>query len=447
MGLFAAVSCRLFHEGFGVVAAGLYRTTAGSALAHFAAFLVPTTLMGMSLPFLVQGHRARHRLGLARDRRALRHQRARRRSGALLAPWVLVRYLGMEGAVLLGRSREPAGRGGRAAHRAPRRCSRIARSGPTPPRRRVPRAPRAFGLCLLLYGLSGFLALSLEILWFRVMDVGVKSTAYTFGTVLALYLLGLGAGSLAGGRRAARLEQPLATFLDFQLLLLASAGAGARAPRAGCRPATPVYAWFFEYWRQEGFFHLGADWNAATLLRLYALLPLALFGAAHAAHGPLVRGAAAGRPGRPRGERPQGRAAAGRQHRRLHRRAACVTGLAAARAARARRAACACWWRAAGSCSCCCGRAQPRGARGPWLRAAALAARAAGAAVERRAVAAAARHRRAASRSAFIGEDASAVSAMFQGRGRALARHGQRPAAQLAALRGDPHAARRACRR
>jgi SAM-dependent methyltransferase len=44
-------------------------------------------------------------------------------------------------------------------------------------------------------------------------------------------------------------------------------------------PATPVYRWFFDYWRHDPFFQLGADWNAGALARLYALLPLALFGA------------------------------------------------------------------------------------------------------------------------------------------------------------------------
>ena len=45
-----------------------------------------------------------------------------------------------------------------------------------------------------IYALSGFIALSLEIVWFRVLDVAVKSTAFTFGTVLAIYLLGSAAG-------------------------------------------------------------------------------------------------------------------------------------------------------------------------------------------------------------------------------------------------------------
>lgn len=277
VGLFAAVSCRLFHEGFGELAAGLYRTTAGSALAHFTAFLVPTTLMGMSLPFLVRAT-VRDTDTASRVIAALYGVNVLgAATGALLAPWVLVRYLGMEGAVLTGALANLlaaaaallTARGGLLEGRAGGTTTGEAPRAATP--------PPAFGLCLLLYGLSGFLALSLEILWFRVMDVSVKSTAYTFGTVLALYLLGLGAGSLVGGRRSARLERPLATFLDYQLLLLAAAGT-ALALVARMPPGTPLFGWFFEYWRQEGFFHLGADWTAATLLRLYALLPLALFG-------------------------------------------------------------------------------------------------------------------------------------------------------------------------
>jgi spermidine synthase len=109
------------------------------------------------------------------------------------------------------------------------------------------------------------------------MDVAVKSTAYTFGTVLALYLLGLGLGSLVGGRRAARLERPLVAFLDLQLLLLVCAGL-ALALVARLPPATPVYGFFFDYWRHEPFFHLGADWTLSTLAGLYGLLPLTLFG-------------------------------------------------------------------------------------------------------------------------------------------------------------------------
>jgi predicted membrane-bound spermidine synthase len=48
-----------------------------------------------------------------------------------------------------------------------------------------------------LYALAGFIALSLEILWFRILGVILKSDAFTFGYLLAIYLIGLGLGSLA----------------------------------------------------------------------------------------------------------------------------------------------------------------------------------------------------------------------------------------------------------
>ena len=109
------------------------------------------------------------------------------------------------------------------------------------------------------------------------MDVGVKSTAYTFGTVLSLYLLGLGAGSLVGGRRAARLERPLAAFLDFQLLLLGAAGA-ALALVAGCRRRRRSTPGSSSTGGRRPSSTSAPTGTPRTLLRLYALLPLALFG-------------------------------------------------------------------------------------------------------------------------------------------------------------------------
>ena len=274
VGLFAAVSCRLYSDGFGALAAGLYRSTAGAALAHFAAFLLPTALMGMSLPFLVRATvretgKAARVIGTLYGVNALGAS-----AGALLAPWVLVRFLGMEGAVLAGTAANLVAAA--AALAAGHREEEGEPAVPAPPAPATSPAG-SFGLWTLLYALSGVVALSFEVLWFRLMDVGAKSTAFTFGTVLCIFLLGLGAGSLAGGRRAEGLARPLEAFLDYQLLLLAVA-AGAVVLLARLPPGTPVYSWFFDYWRQDPFFQLGADWDAGALARLYGLLPLALFG-------------------------------------------------------------------------------------------------------------------------------------------------------------------------
>jgi spermidine synthase len=278
VGFFAALSCRLYYDGFGTLAASLYRTNAGTALADFAAFLPPTTLMGMSLPFLVRAT-VRETASASRvigDLYGVNVLGAA--AGALLAPWVLVRYFGMEGAAIAGSAANFAAAAAAlvAGHREARagETATPTTSGPAPAG-----APRAGSLRLwtLLYAASGFVALSLEVVWFRLMDVGLKSMAFTFGTVLCIYLLGLGAGSLVGGRRAARLARPLEAFLDYQLLILVVAG-GAAALLVWLPPGTPVYRWFFDYWRQEPFFQLGADWNPGALARLYGLLPLTLFG-------------------------------------------------------------------------------------------------------------------------------------------------------------------------
>ncbi len=276
VGLLAAVSCGFYYDWLARHASFLYSSTTGMAVAHFLALLVPTGLMGMSLPFLVRAmvadtEAASRTIGTLYGTNVLGAS-----LGALLAPWVLIRFFGMEGATRWGVAANllaaaAAVLAGRIGPGAPdtkaeveERPARVTRS-------------RSFLLWMALYALSGFCALSLEILWFRVTDVALKSTAFTFGTVLCLYLLGLGAGSLVGGRISSRFGAPLRVFLDAQCLLLLYS-ALAVALLAWLPLGTPLYRWFFAYWRSGDFFQLGADWNLSSLLRLYLLLPLFLFG-------------------------------------------------------------------------------------------------------------------------------------------------------------------------
>lgn len=76
----------------------------------------------------------------------------------------------------------------------------------------------------VLFGLSGFVALSFEIVWFRVLGVLLKSPTFTFGTLLALYLMGLGVGATLGARRVARSANPGLTFLALQVAVVVTAG-------------------------------------------------------------------------------------------------------------------------------------------------------------------------------------------------------------------------------
>ena len=95
------------------------------------------------------------------------------------------------------------------------------------PRARLPRhRDRAFSFPVwaLVYGVTGFAALALEIAWFRLLGVMLKSTAFTFGTMLAVYLAGLGLGAAIGAWLVTRSRRPGATFLALQVVLLMVTG-------------------------------------------------------------------------------------------------------------------------------------------------------------------------------------------------------------------------------
>ena len=247
-----------------------------AGLLHFAALLLPTTAMGMSLPFLTRGlvdrpETAARRLGFFYGVNVLGAG-----LGALATPWWLVRWLGLGGAVIVAAAANTAAGllAGLASLRledAPTPAPGAAPATADPPR---DEPARPFALWLALYATSGFCALALEILWFRIVDVAVKSTSFAFGTVLSLYLLSYGAGSLTASAMVARFRRPLRTFLSLQCAIVLAAAVPLVLLRYG---AWPFHAWYFEYWRTGQFsFGWSADWTAVT--RLYLLLPLLLYG-------------------------------------------------------------------------------------------------------------------------------------------------------------------------
>lgn len=272
IGLFALASPWLYYDVLYLRGAWIYASLPRAALAHLLALIVPTTLMGMSLPFLVRA--------MVRDARSAGHvvgllygvNVVGAAVGALVTPWLLLRHLGVAGAVFVG-----------VALNLATGLGALALSG------RVKDAPEAAGeapglgearpflLWILLYAASGFCALSLEVLWFRIVDVAVKSTAFTFGTVLAFYLAGLAAGSLLGVRLVAGLRDPLRAFLLCQCALI---GYAVLVPAllVALPESTPGLGWFLSYWTERQGFRLGAEWDLASVLRLYVAVPLLTYG-------------------------------------------------------------------------------------------------------------------------------------------------------------------------
>ena len=96
---------------------------------------------------------------------------------------------------------------------------------PTPLAPQAPLAPLA--PVYLVAGLSGFTALGAEVVWTRQLSLLFGASGYTFSLILAVFLGGLGAGSLAGSSLARRCSTPAVWLGRVQLLLAAAIGFGA----------------------------------------------------------------------------------------------------------------------------------------------------------------------------------------------------------------------------
>ncbi len=264
----------------------LFRPT--SAFIIMLALLPPTFLMGLSLPMLTRGmthqiHDAAVNIGWLYGINTLGAA-----AGALITTWLLLPYFGIEDSLSIAalanmvcallilpliphseNTTSLASETGLADFRAPL----------TP----------GFKRYLLLYAATGFLALGLEMTWFRVLGVMIKSTAFTFGTLIGIYLAGLGLGSLIGTAWVRRSTRPLHTFLWLQaaLALLAATSlvlvlqlihhwpwlSDIRHYLGGYEPVD-VNSTISE-WREKGL-----DAKTGLLPQLYLILPLLLIGPA-----------------------------------------------------------------------------------------------------------------------------------------------------------------------
>ncbi len=256
----------------------LYGSPSAAAVLHFAALLPPTILMGMSLPFLARATVAEAPSAARTIGRLYALNVAGASVGALSAPWLLIRFLGVDGALYVAAALNLT-----AGLSALWLATRLVRQGDgvaEPAGAVTNLEPVSLRLCLLLYALSGFCALSLEILWFRIVDVGVRSSAFSFGTVLAIYLAGLASGGYAATRRVDGVLRPLRVFLLCQCALLSYAGVVVIA--LVLLPADlPFLSWLVSYWEgDDGRLQLGRRGGLGSLLALYGALPVALFGPA-----------------------------------------------------------------------------------------------------------------------------------------------------------------------
>lgn len=274
IGIFGAFSAWLYYDWLYLNHVALYGQTSRAALLHFVALLPPTLLMGMSLPFLTRatvttpvtaGRVVAWIYGINVLGAAV---------GSVAAPWWLIRHHGMRFAITIAAACNlvaavaavaAAARAKRASSPAvPATASSMGRGWP----------PMRW---MALYALSGFIALSLEMVWFRVLDIAVRATAFTFGTLLAGYLLGNAIGAIGGRWLKEAGHGPLARFIACQCALLVLS-ALALGTVVWVPAYWPLVSWFAEIWEGARSYNLGGAWNSGSVFRLYVVLPGFLFG-------------------------------------------------------------------------------------------------------------------------------------------------------------------------
>jgi spermidine synthase len=211
IGVFGYFSLGLFHA---VGQLTLQMSAPLTALFTFLLVLVPTLLMGATLPLLT-AHLVQHSGNVGRSVGLLYFVNT---LGSAFACFIvaafLMRLLGQQGAVTFACGINVlVGIGALLAQlRSPRtdiqRGARSARFN-----------TRGFWFALLLSALCGYIALSYEILWYRVYAFASGGVAQAFALVLGCYLLGIALGSLLSRRfcRESAAAQQVASLSGFVL--------------------------------------------------------------------------------------------------------------------------------------------------------------------------------------------------------------------------------------
>ncbi|HEX7094823.1 MAG TPA: fused MFS/spermidine synthase, partial [Acidimicrobiales bacterium] len=233
IGVFAWISLLLFYDGYRELAPSLQSTFA-SFWFNAAILLVPTTLMGLSLPLVARAVTARIADAGRLVGRLYGINSIGAAAGAAFAGWYL---LGTHGFVT---SVRVAGSLNIVAAVAVLALWRWARHGdevsepqvaPVPMTTTGGHRPVSAGAAsggrvwpwFVIYGITGAVALGFEQVFFRLIDAEMRSNSYSFAHVLTLYLVLFGAGSAVASRFVRAGRDPRRWFLTLQLLVGVSA--------------------------------------------------------------------------------------------------------------------------------------------------------------------------------------------------------------------------------
>jgi spermidine synthase len=215
---YAAVSLALLYDGYRAVVQHFDGQLASFAF-HFVLLVVPTTLMGFSLPLLARGvvQSSAELPRLVGRLYALNTFGAA--LGAAVTTWLMIGNLGFRGTTWVSAAVEALA--ALVVLVAFRKVEVALPTGNPVPSAPAPTTPPSGGAWrwYAIFATTGAVALGLELVYFRVVDAIMRSNSYTFGHVLMLYLVLYAAGAAWASRRADKVASPLRAFLWAQLLL------------------------------------------------------------------------------------------------------------------------------------------------------------------------------------------------------------------------------------
>lgn len=196
IGAYGYFSLRIFDAvGNATLGAGTLLTGALT----FCLVLLPTLLMGATLPILV-AHLVRHTGNVGRSVGLLYFVNTLGSAAACFAvALVLMRELGQQGVVTLAAGLNLlVATGAFLAGMSAR--GKVSVPEPTAAPEASPPARARFVKAAILVGLTGFISLSYEIIWFRVFSFGSGGNALAFALLLGSFLAGIAGGSLFARR-------------------------------------------------------------------------------------------------------------------------------------------------------------------------------------------------------------------------------------------------------
>ena len=294
IGVFAWLSLLLFYDLYRELAPNLQSTFA-SFVFNAAILLIPTTLMGLSLPLVARAVTSTVADAGALIGRMYGINTIGAAVGAMVAGWFLLGELGFANTVRLAgslnlvaaalifalyrtlRDRSDSGAPGVGAITEAAADAGATAAGPRARAGNERDIP--VGVWYAIYGLTGAVALGLEQVFFRTIDAVMRSNSYSFAHVLTLYLVLFGLGSAIGSRLVRRARDPRKWFLWMQFsvgvaALTALTGLIKVLPKTGQR--TRIESYFGGAGYNGGFGDIETFRQWAKVVVIYGGVPLGL---------------------------------------------------------------------------------------------------------------------------------------------------------------------------